>query len=85
MNNIPSLGPSTIPDIEPLIFSCNGVKQQPQSLKDDKAPGLDNHYNKNLVFKKIIIIKYIYIQSIIYVHMNTKNYKNSKTGKKFKI
>ena len=44
MNNIPSLGPSTIPEIEPLIFSCNGVKKQLQSLKNDKAPGPDNLY-----------------------------------------
>ena len=44
MNNIPSLGPNTIPDIELLIFSCNGVKKQQQSLKDDKAPGPDKHY-----------------------------------------
>ena len=39
MNNIPSLGPSIIPEIDPLIFSCNGVKKQLQSLKDDEAPG----------------------------------------------
>jgi len=43
MNSIPSLGPRTIPDIELLIFSCNGVKKQPQSLKDDKAPGPDKN------------------------------------------
>ena len=39
MSNIPSLGPSIIPKIDPLIFSCNGVKKQLQSLKDDEAPG----------------------------------------------
>ena len=39
MNNIPSLGPSIIPKIDLLIFSCNGVKKQLQSLKDDEAPG----------------------------------------------
>ena len=75
MNNIPSLGPSTIPDIELLIFSCNGVKKQLQSLKDDKAPGPDNHYpwllklaaNESGIFLIVESINQSINQSIIYL------------------
>ena len=71
MNNIPSLGPNTIPDIELLIFSCNGVKKQQQSLKDDKAPGPDNHYPWLLTLAAnesgIFLIVESINQSIIYL------------------